>query len=143
MKTCCTCKASKEESDFHKNRARPDGLQDACKACLKESQKKPGLDGLTPMQRWAKKNPGRVLDYQRRYKYGMTSEQFEQRLNEQDGRCAICREPDRKWCVDHDHTTGAVRSILCYCCNIAIGNLQDSAALASAAAGYLTKHGKA
>lgn len=47
----------------------------------------------------------------------------------QDGRCAICRKPER-WrylSVDHCHGTGRVRGLLCSMCNTAIGKLGDNA----------------
>lgn len=172
MKTCSHCQTPKEPSEFHRNRCRPDGLQDNCKVCMSEAHKKVGPDGLTSIQRWKQKvgpdgltnhqrsqdnvgpdgltsvqrwnlkNPERVRGYQLKAKYNMTAEQFNAMLVEQGNACAICRDPDKKWCVDHDHATGKVRSILCYCCNIAIGNLGDSARLATAVAEYLTRHGK-
>lgn len=141
MKTCPRCQTAKEPSEFYKNRKRPDGLQDWCKTCLNAANSKVGDDGLTSLQRWNKKNPERQPSYMRKWKYGLTTEQFNAMLAEQGGACAICRDSEKKWCVDHDHATGKVRAILCYCCNIAIGNLGDSARLASAAAEYLTKHG--
>ena len=35
MKTCCTCKAEKELTEFHKDKSRKDGLCNKCKACSK------------------------------------------------------------------------------------------------------------
>lgn len=57
-----------------------------------------------------------------------------------DGRCAICGDANpgrRGWQVDHDHTTGAVRGVLCRSCNLGLGNFRDSPALLTAAAAYL------
>lgn len=76
-------------------------------------------------------------------KYGITLEQHNAMLLEQGNACAICRKTD--WgahgpCVDHCHTTGKVRGLLCFLCNTAIGKLKDSAVIARAAADYLEKH---
>ena len=57
-------------------------------------------------------------------KYGLTLEAFDELLASQGGGCAICGKPDVDN-VDHDHTTGQVRGILCLNCNIAIGQLED------------------
>jgi len=59
----------------------------------------------------------------------------------QDGKCAVCRE-ERALLVDHDHTTGLVRELLCHHCNTAIGYLRESSAYCYAAARYLKKHSK-
>lgn len=69
---------------------------------------------------------------------------------EQDGRCAICgirgdvRElgyvKRKSLCVDHDHTTNAIRGLLCVPCNLGIGNLADDPVIISNALKYLKKH---
>ena len=77
--------------------------------------------------------------------YGLTLADFEQMLSEQEGRCAICLNafpgvgrfgPN----VDHDHSTGQVRALLCYHCNTAIGKFQDNPEVVDRAAEYLRKH---
>ena len=57
-------------------------------------------------------------------KYGLTLEAFDELLASQGGGCAICGKPDADN-VDHDHATGRVRGILCWNCNIAIGQFED------------------
>ena len=39
MKRCCRCKEEKEGPSFHKNKGRPDGLNDMCKLCRKKDPK--------------------------------------------------------------------------------------------------------
>jgi hypothetical protein len=76
----------------------------------------------------------------RLYKYGVSGEQFDAMLKEQDARCAICRTIDpgnQGWNLDHDHTTGAARGVLCYSCNIGIGHLGDDLRRVLLAALYL------
>ena len=70
-------------------------------------------------------------------KYGLSVVEYNRLLAQQNGVCAICREPDRELCVDHDHRTGRVRALLCNGCNSAIGFLRESPLLARAAATYL------
>lgn len=103
--------------------------------------KKAGADGLTNGQRWEARNPEKVRAH-RLKQYGITPGDFERMLAEQGGACAICKDTNRKWCVDHDHVSGKVREILCHGCNTAIGNLGDSPQLVMAAVSYLIKHGK-
>jgi hypothetical protein len=69
-------------------------------------------------------------------KYGLTLEGFDALLASQGGGCAICGKPDVDN-VDHDHRTGQVRGILCWNCNIALGQLEDDPNRARAVAEYL------
>lgn len=87
-------------------------------------------------------------DYDRKSMYGVTVADIEQRLIEQGGGCKICGTPlcistfggrsrDRKPHVDHCHTTGKYRGILCHGCNAGLGLFKDSPAALSAAIQYL------
>jgi Recombination endonuclease VII len=75
--------------------------------------------------------------------YGMTPEEWDALLIEQNGVCAICREApsrDNSLGVDHCHVTNRRRGLLCRCCNLALGNMRDNAARLRAGADYLEKH---
>lgn len=78
--------------------------------------------------------------------YGATVERYEQMLQTQHGRCAICgaNDPGRKgnasFCIDHDHDTGIIRGLLCNDCNLGIGRFRDDHALLLKAAEYLKSH---
>lgn len=66
------------------------------------------------------KNPGKRREYHLRQKYGISVSQFGKILEIQGGVCAICAtdSPGKKgFHVDHDHSTGAVRGVLCSRCN--------------------------
>ncbi len=69
--------------------------------------------------------------------YKMTSEEFDRRLTAQNGRCAICREEMPDPHVDHCHTTGRVRGLLCRYCNLALGFFRDDPERLSRAVKYL------
>lgn len=58
----------------------------------------------------------------------------------QGGVCAGCGQAPRgiSLAVDHDHTTGRVRGLLCWLCNRAIGILRDNAQAANRLGAYLT-----
>jgi Recombination endonuclease VII len=78
--------------------------------------------------------------------YGITLIEYEARLAEQGGGCAVCGDTqtrkDRKYLyVDHDHATGEVRGLLCTNCNFAIGHAQDEPDRLIAMAAYLIRHG--
>jgi CRISPR/Cas system-associated protein Cas10 (large subunit of type III CRISPR-Cas system) len=76
-----------------------------------------------------------------RNNYGITLEYYNELLVKQNNKCAICgNEQDGKALnVDHDHTTGKVRGLLCSTCNFAVGLLKDDPALCDTMAAYLRK----
>lgn len=54
--------------------------------------------------------------------YGITLEQYEDSLEAQGNRCAICHEDfTENPCLDHSHTTGQLRKFLCHPCNRGLG----------------------
>jgi len=64
-------------------------------------------------------------------RYGLTLEDYAQMIVAQNGRCAICEQPFRVIDVDHDHSTGAVRGLLCRACNLGIAFFEKHAELAA------------
>jgi hypothetical protein len=84
-----------------------------------------------------------MREYHLTRKYGITIADYEQMLAEQYGGCAICGRPepeDGSLHVDHDHDTGAVRGLLCFPCNQAIGAFAEDLELLSSALTYLRHH---
>ena len=71
-------------------------------------------------------------------KYGLTLEEFEELLAAQGGGGAICGRPNPDN-VDHDHVTGRVRGILCWNCNVGVGQFEDSEERLAAATAYVTE----
>jgi hypothetical protein len=64
-------------------------------------------------------------------------DQLNEMLDVQKGKCLICERTMGEPCVDHCHTTGNVRGLLCRGCNAAIGSLGDSPELLERAVKYL------
>jgi hypothetical protein len=50
---------------------------------------------------------------------------------EQDGKCLICKEREAV-AIDHCHTTGKVRGLLCLGCNTFLGHIESEGRLAAA-----------
>lgn len=83
------------------------------------------------------------------YKYGITEEEYYELLKKQKGVCKICGNPPSKkehrknkkneyyLHVDHCHTTGAVRGLLCNNCNSGLGRFKDRIDLLDKAKDYL------
>lgn len=100
--------------------------------------------------------------YKQLRKYGLTGAQYAEMMIAQGGVCAICgrsesRRPPKtsasttvrlfetpeNLCVDHDHTTGAVRGLLCTTCNCGVGFFGDDIERLRSAVAYLEAHAKA
>jgi hypothetical protein len=77
-------------------------------------------------------------------KYGLTPEGKVEMLTSQGNRCACCGSdsPNHKqgWVVDHCHTSGRVRGILCQPCNLTLGKVRESVEHLQALIAYLEKH---
>lgn len=72
--------------------------------------------------------------------YGISIERYNEMLKQQNGLCAICHNPPdkhEKLVVDHNHTTGHIRGLLCKHCNWGLGNFKDSSENLTNAAKYL------
>jgi hypothetical protein len=64
--------------------------------------------------------------------YGLSKDQYYEMLKKQDNKCVICRVnlhhgAQRQPAIDHDHTTGRVRGILCHRCNASVVSLSVEA----------------
>lgn len=75
--------------------------------------------------------------------FGLTLEDYDRMLSEQQGGCAICGTAEAGgrgfFHVDHDHETEEIRGLLCANCNLGIGNMADSPEILEEAARYLRK----
>ena len=73
-------------------------------------------------------------------KYGITPQEFDDKLKSQGGGCAICGgEVNGKGGQDHCHKTKKVRGILCSHCNASIGHMDDDIERLKKAIIYLEK----
>ena|ERR1035437_7143192 len=95
-------------------------------------------DNATPDGK--KKQKNRSL----RRNYGLTIEEYNDRLKSQEHRCAICGINASALSValhvDHCHETGIVRGLLCGRCNLGLGQFEDSQSRLELAIKYLEKH---
>jgi Recombination endonuclease VII len=87
-----------------------------------------------------KENPAQYRDKNLRRLYGITNDQYVAMLVEQKGWCAICKTAHKDGSplvVDHCHTTGKVRKLLCQHCNRALGLFRENTASLANAIQYL------
>ncbi len=93
---------------------------------------------------WNQKNPEKRMARRLKTTYGMSIEDFNLMMKSCQHKCEICGYEDKSKkkmfpVVDHCHTTGNVRGILCSNCNQALGKFKDSIAFLSNAIAYLNR----
>lgn len=139
-KYCRRCDTDKPITEYVLRSEPRKGLRAWCNTC-RRLQVKDYYHGYcvnTP-EGIAKFKKKRRSNYLQR-KYGISMEDFDRLLSDQDGACAICGKTNvRALHVDHDHDTNRIRGILCSPCNRALGAFGDSIGLLTSAVDYLTR----
>lgn len=81
-----------------------------------------------------------MREYSLKRKFSLSIEEYTKLLEKQKGVCAICdKECSRALAVDHCHTSGKIRGLLCNNCNRGLGHLKDSVSILRKAINYLEK----
>lgn len=110
-----------------------------CKKCMTARKR--------PYEKKRAKTRIRNTDVQRRYylrnRYGLTEEAYTELLESQECKCAICKSMLRRENIDidHNHSTGEVRGILCSRCNKMLGFAEDDIHKLEKAIEYLKERG--
>lgn len=149
-KECSCCKQTKSVSEFTRQGKR---YYSVCKECTcgksnirRAEERDAGLNIEINRDNYRKYRKWRKL----KSVYGITKEQYEAMVLQQENKCAICKKEEKEkdgqrgttlnLSVDHDHKTGKVRGLLCRQCNIGIGRLQESVEVLQSAIDYLRIH---
>lgn len=148
MKHCKKCNTTKPLEDFAKCSRLSDGKQTYCRSCLsslnsdyrsknKEKDKKRNAE-------YHQREKERVRDRHYKNRYGVPYSVFLEMLEKQGNKCKICSidltlgdNSKTRAVLDHCHSTGKVRGILCNMCNTALGKFCDSPSLLESAINYL------
>lgn len=110
-----------------KNMNKNDAIQShrLCRNCSVIKVRK--LKGKNP-EYWKKKDRYRHI----LRKYGLSEEEFDDRVNRQNEHCAICGREltgfglgDTTYHLDHEHSTGKARGVLCNTCNVLTGGIEN------------------
>jgi hypothetical protein len=138
-RVCVTCGENKPITEFFKHSRSSRGYKRICKACE-----------IAGLKRWRHENPEDARKRARaariRMDYGMSTLEFQAMVEAQENCCKICDKefhPDGGYAgpyVDHNHSTGKVRELLCFECNSGLGRFKDNPELLKRAASYLEKH---
>ena len=123
---------------FPKDKSKPTGYRNQCKNCrsiIREKWKSKNLE----------KEGKRRADGHMRRRYGITLDEYDEMFEQQNGKCAICGTREKakgktRMNIDHCHTTGKVRALLCNNCNSGIGKFKEDINIMSNAISYIIKH---
>lgn len=162
-KKCTGCKEIKPLEDYYRSVNRPDGRLAYCKTCEiarkklprtkirnKERYDKNPARIINSTKKWQSKNHKHIREYywqKQNIKLSdntlFTYEKYEEELLKCNNKCMICQksQDDLKdfLVVDHDHTTGIYRGILCKICNLLLGKLKTNVLLVAKMNEYLNR----
>lgn len=114
-------------------------------------------EGETQKDWWTRKRASRIeanpsMESDRNIKrvYGLTREQYNEKLKSQNFVCAICLKPEtslegktgtlKRLAVDHCHSSKKIRDLLCSRCNTTIGKIEENPEILDQMKAYLLKH---
>lgn len=151
-KQCSICEKWKPLEGYYKTTK--GGVWAGCKVCTGtqqaariQSNDTKKREKAAQVEAWRERNPDKCKVYKRtsdlRRAYGLSREEYESLLQAQNNTCAICGhafKSSKHTHVDHDHSTGAVRAILCLNCNRGLGAFSDNPLLLQKAHEYLVEH---
>lgn len=145
--TCVSCGELKTVDHFYRGWNYASTYETLCKACRKtriaEYNKRPETRAgqKVRMDRYRKSEKGKLaeINYRLRTKYGITRSVYDEILERQQGKCAICGQtnPQNPLCVDHCHATGQVRGLLCVPCNSMLSRVEKDRSLFTRIVEYL------
>ena len=131
MKKCNTCEIEKPDVDFYAQR-RNGRLFNMCKKCV--------IARSAAYQKL--RDPVLLRDSYLRHTYDISFGDYEAMLEQQNGVCAICLKEDPRGIrlsVDHDHSSGKVRGLLCTKCNHMVGKSKEKLDMLKRAVEYLER----
>jgi hypothetical protein len=148
MLDCYSCLQNFPESNFYKETRTKRGYQRKCKSCHKAAAADSYEKNQDSVLARRKENYCPTADRDKKLKrsYGISLLQYKEMLSSQGGKCLICESTtpyhnSGQFVVDHCHSTGIIRGLLCHHCNLLLGHAKDSIVTLQAAINYLDNHG--
>ena len=139
---CTKCNEVKPQIDFVKSNTTKSGYRGCCKLCFNAYYAKRREEKYEQVREYEKKfHRARRL----KYEYGITEEYYSNLISLQNNSCVICSTsftitPAK---IDHCHTSGIVRGLLCNTCNLGLGHFKDKKELLQNAINYLNQYDNA
>jgi hypothetical protein len=131
-KACTQCGVVKPIHAFSKDRHHVTGHKAACKTCSSLKFKTWRAANIDEVR----KND-RIKHYVR--KYGLSTDSAVALVENKVGTCEICRATD-SLVVDHCHSTGNVRGLICGACNSALGYARENISTLRGLIQYIERH---
>lgn len=127
---CTTCDNWKQVDQYHKNGSR---LRRECKACATKRKTsyywaKPEERRAASRRAYRQNRSASRRSYVRRT-FGITLEEYWTYFEKANFTCQVCSAKPEKQAdlhLDHCHSTGTIRGVLCRSCNHALGNVKDN-----------------
>jgi hypothetical protein len=166
FKKCAKCEVEKPLDSYTKHNRL--GYQPRCKPCRSEDQKIYYRNNIEKFNGYKARARNETLEERQdriqkrkleapvkrehakwkahiRKTLGIEPQDYEKLFSEQNGKCAVCGTDNpggnrKRFCVDHCHTTGKIRGLLCVSCNSGLGYFKDNMELLSNAATYLKRY---
>lgn len=149
-KICNCCGQDKPLNEFHRYKSSgKEYHRNKCKQCTSEYYRSEYAKNQKIIRDRARKSyysNQSVVQEKAREKYRQkTKHVYELFYERQGGVCAVCNQPEtatrngriKDLALDHCHTTGNYRGLLCQCCNTALGRVKDDVTLLENMIGYL------
>ena len=140
---CGRCGLEKDPEEFNLARTTTRDRQYWCRECARRFARERIWEWRQSLDPTIRARYDRSSNLMRLY--GLTLDQYDALVAQQDGVCAICGElpakgRGRRLVVDHDHETGEIRGLLCGLCNVALGYLREDPKLFDRAKAYLNQN---
>lgn len=134
---CVDCSRWLPLSDYYKDSKHPSGKEECCKPCAR-ARRANGVRKYGP--HCERGHPATLTP--KEHTSGILQSEYLFLLQRQNGVCAICAKTctsGRKLAVDHCHTTGLVRGLLCMKCNIGLGHFRENPLFLASAITYVQR----
>ena len=146
MKECTLCNRTLPLDDFGPHKNGKFGKNSRCRFCqrtlireirqrhLNENPVEYRKQHCEKVKEYQKLNPIQTKNSKLKTTFNITFDQYEEMRISQNNCCAICLKPEthtrngkiRDLVVDHCHTTGKIRQLLCNGCNTGLGQFKDN-----------------
>lgn len=154
-KICYLCTKEKCLSEFPKDKHNKDGHTYDCRVCRRQKEKLWRAENKDVVKEINFRSKDKRKEYydseiginssrkaHLKRKFNITLEEYNKISEEQGHVCQICKKPEtcirnKFLCVDHNHTTGKIRGLLCNNCNRAIGLFAENTEFLKNAINYL------